>query len=1057
MYAVGRLGSYISQGVYTVSGPFHPFGGAVDIIVVEQQDGSFKSSPWYVRFGKFQGVLKTKEKVVNICVDGVEAGFHMYLDHKGEAYFLKEVDVEEEGESSLYPSSSGEETDGQSSHRTPLKSKSCNFDAREPDLVGQLDGSNGKIVTRTGSRRSRMLGLVFGRRSVKENSFRKDEDGPGIMRASSLERAEFAADLLEVRWSTNLAKPRKDKASRFSASHMLDGEADKDLRNNGGESQVTSISHDSMENNLDHPVLHDEIESHNGEMGNSCKPGFQESECSVRETRAEVSCLSTPKQAIETSTAGGSSSDEKCEVIPTICRNTSELSVGNADPDETANSVISKMASSDSCVSGLTELGARPSKQFNDEQVLDEWDAVLPDYGVSKEETGMDRVQSFIYCETSESSRLSLDGSGEETHESLYVSHGECGKVHVHAQILHETTEQLSEVNSLPESRVLVAKESSSNLEYSGDGDCCNFLNNAMIHESEVTSMNSAKNNIITESLSFINKHLTTSNSVKAEVLEVIHQDTVTKGLSEGKNMETEVVEVRENHSQRMNPSNSCMPDYNGVELEEPPMVPESYTQKVSIDPILGSVEVELRSICTTSSFSNSVQGQDKKKTGDEYNISELQPSDEVSVSSSENSEEEQFLFSDHDDLKLGDVQCVESHSPDHVQEGIEAVNESLNTDYVSHSSSNEFAQENLPNDFEHLGEKSRKKSSPICIPGSHKVSSVEVGRLVESLPNMWSQVDDLGAHDLCRPCHSLDSNSKSLEQTLLRNNVSSSIKSDADKEHKLAKEQPTVEDTRISGELNNVLVNPAVELSLCKHLLHEGMGADAASQAFDAEKLDLIKFSSLGPAIIKNDRLVVRIGGHYFPWEAAAPIILGMVAFDIENIFEPKGMIPIDQAEKTRAGDPSKAVIDSSGRWKLWPFSFKRSRTMKAIQPGMNGARSSDAENAPENTTAMDGDKNVLKPKDTRRKIRANSPTSEQLASLNLKEGKNTVTFTFSTAMLGKQQVEARIYLWKWNTRIVISDVDGTITKSDVLGQFMPLVGVDWSQTGCRTFVFSY
>ncbi|MCD7467548.1 hypothetical protein HAX54_005048 [Datura stramonium] len=42
-----------------------------------------------------------------------------------------------------------------------------------------------------------------------------------------------------------------------------------------------------------------------------------------------------------------------------------------------------------------------------------------------------------------------------------------------------------------------------------------------------------------------------------------------------------------------------------------------------------------------------------------------------------------------------------------------------------------------------------------------------------------------------------------------------------------------------------------------------------------------------------------------------------------------------------------------------------------------------------------------------------------------------------------------AHIYLWKWNTRIVISDVDGTITKSDVLGQFMPLVGKDWTHSG--------
>ncbi|KAH0918505.1 hypothetical protein HID58_026165 [Brassica napus] len=44
---------------------------------------------------------------------------------------------------------------------------------------------------------------------------------------------------------------------------------------------------------------------------------------------------------------------------------------------------------------------------------------------------------------------------------------------------------------------------------------------------------------------------------------------------------------------------------------------------------------------------------------------------------------------------------------------------------------------------------------------------------------------------------------------------------------------------------------------------------------------------------------------------------------------------------------------------------------------------------------------------------------------------------------------VDAHIYRWRWDTKIVISDVDGTITKSDVLGQFMPLVGRDWTQSG--------
>lgn len=45
-------------------------------------------------------------------------------------------------------------------------------------------------------------------------------------------------------------------------------------------------------------------------------------------------------------------------------------------------------------------------------------------------------------------------------------------------------------------------------------------------------------------------------------------------------------------------------------------------------------------------------------------------------------------------------------------------------------------------------------------------------------------------------------------------------------------------------------------------------------------------------------------------------------------------------------------------------------------------------------------------KVKVTKKKVRVLTPTSEQLASLNLKKGKNIVIFTFSTPMLGKQQV---------------------------------------------------
>lgn len=43
--------------------------GAIDVIIVEQPDGSFHCSPFHVRFGKL-GVLRSREKVVScrLCI-----------------------------------------------------------------------------------------------------------------------------------------------------------------------------------------------------------------------------------------------------------------------------------------------------------------------------------------------------------------------------------------------------------------------------------------------------------------------------------------------------------------------------------------------------------------------------------------------------------------------------------------------------------------------------------------------------------------------------------------------------------------------------------------------------------------------------------------------------------------------------------------------------------------------------------------------------------------------------------------------------------------------------
>ena len=88
-------------------------------------------------------------------------------------------------------------------------------------------------------------------------------------------------------------------------------------------------------------------------------------------------------------------------------------------------------------------------------------------------------------------------------------------------------------------------------------------------------------------------------------------------------------------------------------------------------------------------------------------------------------------------------------------------------------------------------------------------------------------------------------------------------------------------------------------EVSLCKGSLYEGMGYEAAACAFDAKKLDIDKFLSLDFDVLEFDKLVVRIGGLYFPWDAALPIASAIGSKEQGRILEPKGMIDVGKADK--------------------------------------------------------------------------------------------------------------------------------------------------------------
>uniref|UniRef100_A0AAR2M1X5 phosphatidate phosphatase n=1 Tax=Pygocentrus nattereri TaxID=42514 RepID=A0AAR2M1X5_PYGNA len=249
------------------------------------------------------------------------------------------------------------------------------------------------------------------------------------------------------------------------------------------------------------------------------------------------------------------------------------------------------------------------------------------------------------------------------------------------------------------------------------------------------------------------------------------------------------------------------------------------------------------------------------------------------------------------------------------------------------------------------------------------------------------------------------------------------------------------------------------VTMSLC--------GTEGHSRQINKEKFmaHIVKYQDLvsNPGIIDDPNLVFCINSNYYNWAVAAPMILSMQAFQ-KNL--PKSTV--EQLIKDKM--PKK-----SGRW--W-FSWRR-RDMNSNQVQLlkresklklshfsceneiftvlycifvcrdhSGQLSSD-----DDGTDSIRQKTIAETMTTaqclsqmyRKSLRL---TSQQIR-LNLREGANKIVFSVTTQYQGTCRCEAAIYLWNWDDKVIISDIDGTITKSDALGHILPQFGKDWTHQG--------
>ncbi|KAM8838361.1 phosphatidate phosphatase LPIN2 isoform 1-T3 [Synchiropus picturatus] len=251
----------------------------------------------------------------------------------------------------------------------------------------------------------------------------------------------------------------------------------------------------------------------------------------------------------------------------------------------------------------------------------------------------------------------------------------------------------------------------------------------------------------------------------------------------------------------------------------------------------------------------------------------------------------------------------------------------------------------------------------------------------------------------------------------------------------------------------------PDVTLSLCGGLTEN---AEISKEKFMEHIITYSEFAE-NPAIIDNPNLVVRIGNRYYNWTLAAPLILSLQAFQ-KNL--PKATEEAWVKEKM----PKK-----SARWWFW-----RKRADSTIKQSETKLETKEETHLEEEGQSIPQEKLALLPKtgdsssdEESKELSAASCqdrlqagdgqqhssahtyrkslrlSSDQIASLKLKEGPNDVTFSITTQYQGTCRCEGTIYLWNWDDKVIISDIDGTITKSDVFGQILPQLGKDWTHQG--------
>ncbi|KNC47015.1 uncharacterized protein AMSG_03439 [Thecamonas trahens ATCC 50062] len=236
------------------------------------------------------------------------------------------------------------------------------------------------------------------------------------------------------------------------------------------------------------------------------------------------------------------------------------------------------------------------------------------------------------------------------------------------------------------------------------------------------------------------------------------------------------------------------------------------------------------------------------------------------------------------------------------------------------------------------------------------------------------------------------------------------------------------------------------VELSACGELLTSdeatGLSYAEACAIFDAHAISFEAFAADPVTHTRDASHIFRINDSFYVWSVAAPIIFAKVLFNRP--------LPADAFD----GQPELS-FDSGNDAFLTPQASSTpplpTNPLSTSMPSMPSVPSGELGESGENDSAEDAEACVAAEDalTMQRRQKRLVPTPEELASLDLHDGANELTFVVR-GWRGTCEQRAFLYLWSaTNSRVVVSDLDGTVTSSDALGHVLPVLGVQWAHSG--------